>query len=122
MSGRVDLRPEDRTIEVVEGDDITISITKEDIDGNAQDITGWEFWLTVKETPRDTDSDALFQKSVTSHIAPQSGETQLDIDPPDTKGMDGEYHYDMQYKDAANEITTFLRGTFAVANEITRGA
>lgn len=102
-----------------EGDDNTISITKEDDAGNPEDITGWTFWLTLKENRRDSDSDAVLQKEVTSHVDAANGKTEFVLSNTETSSLEGTYQYDMQYKTSAGDITTFLRGTMYFDGEVT---
>jgi len=109
-----------RDLTVTEGDDNTISIAYEDADGNAQDISGWEFWITAKTDRADSDADAVFQNSTTSHDDAANGETSLDIAGSDTSGKGGAtLVYDLQRKDSSGDITTFMTGQFHIEPETT---
>jgi len=112
-----------RDLEITEADDVTISITYEDTDGNAQDISGWEFWITAKQDRSDSDTDAVFQTSVTNHTDAANGETDIDIAAADTDGHGGEtLVYDLQRKDASGDVQTFMTGRLYVAAETTEAA
>lgn len=104
---------------LTEGDDDTFTVTYEDADGNAQDITGWTFWLTVKESITDADSDAVIQKEVTSHTDPTNGQTEFVVTQSDTADLRGNYDYDMQRRDGNGDIVTFATGRLTFEREVT---
>lgn len=114
MSGRfTDLEME------IEGDDFTYSLTFTDSDDNALDITNWTVWLTLKDHPSDADSDAKFQKKVTSHTDPSNGKTEITVESSDMEDREGVYYYDMQYKDDSGNVVTFLWGKINIRKGIT---
>jgi len=101
------------------GDDDTFTITYQDADGNVQDITGWTFWLTIKENKSDTDAEAVVQKTVTSHTDPTNGKTEIDVDAADTEDLAGNYWYDMQREDENGDIKTFAHGVMSIREDTT---
>lgn len=102
-----------------EGDDDTFVITKKDSDGNAEDISGWTFWLTIKADREDTDANATVQKKVTSHTDAANGETEISLTNSDTSDLQGKYYYDMQYKDGSSNIKTFMTGKIFFQPDVT---
>lgn len=106
-------------LQITSGDDETFSITKEDKDGNTEDITGWTFWLTIKTDQSDSDSDAVIQKNVTTHTDAVNGETNIELDATDTADLAGNYFYDMQFKTDAGDIKTFMYGNLNIQADIT---
>jgi hypothetical protein len=94
---------------ITEGDTYSTTLTITD-DGSTQDITGWTFWLTVKESPNDADSDAIIQKEVTSHVDAANGETVLSLTASETLGISTPKFYDIQYKKPSGEVRTPLKG------------
>lgn len=109
-----------RDLTFTEGDDEDLEITYNDANGNAQDITDWTFWITVKADIDDSDADAVFQNKVTTHDDPTNGVTTIPVNAADTDGEGGNTHvYDLQRKDASGNIKTFLAGQFHVVKEST---
>lgn len=103
-SGKIDFK-------MTEGDTATLEIHKTTENGGDIDITGWTFWLTAKEDQNDPDSEAAIQKTVTSHTDAVNGRTEFDLTTTDTDNLQGNYHYDMQYKTDTDDVVTFLSGT-----------
>lgn len=95
---------------ITEGDDYPVNLTITDGDGNAKDISGWTFWLTVKENRGDTDADAIIQEKVTSHTDAANGETEIVLADDDTSELDGKKYYDIQAKKADDTIQTLFKG------------
>lgn len=114
-----DFKAPTESIEIDSGDDETIVLTREKQDGTKHDITGWTFWLTVKDHPNDPDSDAVLQKQVTSHSDPTNGETRIDLTASDTSGLSGAYRYDIQEETDGGTTNTVLYGTFYVRQDVT---
>jgi hypothetical protein len=108
---------------ITQGDDQVIDIVREDADGNAIDITGFTYWLTVKKQLADADADAVIGPlSVTpgNHTDPANGETQIVIPSDTTAGVAvGEYYYDIQEKDSSDRISTLVRDTLSVREGVT---
>jgi hypothetical protein len=109
-------------IELMSGDDETFRITKQDQNGNAEDISGWIFWLTIKEDRDDSDSEAVIQKPVTSHTDPANGTTEVTLTADDTADLSGAYYYDMQFKTDTGTIQTFVIGGLYIKPDITEAS
>lgn len=101
------------------GDDETVEITRQDSDGNAIDITNYEFWLTAKAAKDDRDSEAKFQKHVTTHTDPSNGVTEIDISTGDTENLNGSFYYDIQEKTGGNAINTLVEGKLLIRKDVT---
>jgi hypothetical protein len=85
------------------------------------DITGSTIYFTMKRDLNDTDALAALQKIVTSHTGATSGLSQVKIEPEDTINLyPGKYYYDMQFKDAAGNIKTFVLGSLTLIETVTK--
>jgi hypothetical protein len=64
----------------------------EDEDAVDLDITGWKVYFMVKEKIDDTDAAAKISKTITTHTAPLSGETTIELSSADTNLL-GNYYF-----------------------------
>ena len=110
----------DTSISIYKKDYKDITVTVKDANGDPINITGYTFWLTVKIRETDPDEDAVIQKKVTSHTNPSAGITTFSLDTDDTDIDAKDYQYDIQMKATSGAITTLLRGTFIILQEITQ--
>lgn len=106
-------------IVIDQGDDETVTITRQHEDGSPIDITGYTVWLTVKESRSDADADAVVQKQETTHTDPTNGITELTLTAADTEPLAGSYYYDVQEKTAGGTVNTLLAGVFHVQPDVT---
>lgn len=106
-------------IELDEGDDETFALTRQDSSGLAIDISGYTFWLTVKNDPEDTDANAVLQKTVTAHTDAANGQTEIDLTNSDTEDLQGRYWYDIQEKTSGGTINTLMHGTLYFQPDVT---
>lgn len=107
--------------DVIRGDSHTINLTISNA-GTAVDITGYTVYFTVNSSsaPSD-DSTASIQKDVTTHTDPTLGQTTITLEPADTASLTpGTYWYDIQLKDASDNITSFAKDKFILISDITR--
>lgn len=102
-----------------QGDDETFAITREDSDGNAKDISGYTFWLTIKSNRSDSDANAVVQNKVTSHTDAANGQTEIDLTNSDTNSLAGNYHYDIQEKTDGGSVNTLVQGTMYFRTDVT---
>jgi len=110
----------DTSIKMFKRDTENIVVTVKDSDGVAIDITGYTFWLTIKTLEAQADSDAVLQKEITTHTNPTGGITTFPITSAESGAIEvGDYQYDIQMKSAANDISTLVRGTFIIEQDIT---
>lgn len=112
--------PQQDLNEFVRGDTWTnkIVLTK---DGTPIDITGEQFWVTLKLNPTASDEEADAQKEVTaSGTDATNGIVHVTLDAVDTVDLvPGRYYYDIQRK-SGNSIQTLLYGRVKVIRDITR--
>lgn len=102
------------------GDDKTINLTFTQ-DGSALDISGSTVTLTLKNSTRDSDVDAVLQKTVTSHSDPTNGITAVSITHDESDGLvPADYTYDIQIQLADDSVSTVVKGTFSVLADVTR--
>jgi len=101
------------------GDTFQRSLTVSDESGNPIDITGWTFILTIKNNRTDSDSEAVVQKVVSSHVSPADGRTEVIIDEAVTADLAGDYYYDIKYQDDTGFIDTVLNGVIRFEESIT---
>jgi len=103
-----------------EGDDFPYQITVVDSDGTAVDLTGYTFYMTVKDNKQDSDSQVIFKKTVTSIPSPELGIVTITVDRADTLTVSpGDYPYDIKYKDDSGDVRTVFRGKFRIVQAIT---
>jgi hypothetical protein len=89
------------------GDDYPIELTIKDLNGNAQNITGYKFWLTLKSSFDLDDASAELQFISTvgdnPNDQPLSGICFLYVPASITKDIPaGSYYYDIQQKAGVN--------------------
>lgn len=106
--------------DIVAGDDIEYNITFSDENDDPIDISGWEVWMTVKGDYEDSDADADIQVSTTSHDDALNGETSLIFASGDTSGLSGRKVWDLQIKDASDDIRTVVEGEVRFRPEVTQ--
>lgn len=110
-----------RTLEIIRGDTRAIDVTVKDSSGSPINITGGSVFFTVNasESPAD-DTDAEISKDVTSHTDAANGESRINLTSTDTDIDPGEYFYDIQFVDSADNVSSNEKGSFVVKSDITR--
>jgi hypothetical protein len=111
-------------IEAIRGDGETydLAITENDV---ALDLTGAEMWMTAKRHLRDTDAEAVFQKTVGDGITitdDTGGLATVELVPGDTSGLAARtvrLVYDVQVKLQSGRIVTPLKGRLTVEPDVT---
>lgn len=105
---------------VFKKNDITISVTVTDQDGNVVDITGGTVTLTVKENYGDADPGALQIIVLSGALTdPANGQTNIVIADTDTTSVDvGNYLYDIQLNTAGGDIYTLVLGNFLLKDKV----
>lgn len=86
------------------------------------DLTGYTVFFTVKpqdDTATD-DSSALIQKTVTSHVDPTNGLTNIVLSNTDTRIAPDTYVYDIQAKDGSGNISSTASQAIEFVNDITK--
>jgi len=110
----------DNRISMFRGDDNPITLTITDSAGDAVDITGYTFFMTVKKTYEDSDTDAIISKTVKNHTDPTGGITTITLTNSDTSKAAGVYKYDIQMKTDANLVYTLTVDDFILNDDVTR--
>ena len=84
------------------------------------DITGYEFFLTVKQSIDDLDADAVI--AINESVLPFASEGRVVIHVSNTLTQDlaGTYYYDIQVKAMSGDITTLMMGSMIFAKDTTR--
>ena len=113
--------------DIRQGDDYVLKFDY----GSTNDITGFEFTLTVKESFSDTDANAVLQYSSIAGSDPSDdaahGIAYLVVPSATTKAAEaGVYYYDVQVKTPSGNIATIIppvdeyKDKVVIAPEVTR--
>ena len=86
-----------------------ISIT---YNGGIQNITGWAIYFIVKQFQTDSDSSALINIEVTSHLFPITGQSFLSAAGTITANLTGQYYYQFSLVDNLGNRITPIGGTY----------
>jgi hypothetical protein len=105
-------------IEIIRGDDESITITVQDEDENSLLKSGAVLYLTIKEDFESDDDDAIFTKeyAISSDVASYT----IDLSNTETILPVGNYYADIQWKSELGKIKTIYRGFINVAYDVTR--
>jgi hypothetical protein len=113
-------------IKVYRGDDVSLTFTVKDENGDAVDITNDTIFFTVKAAKNATaagsaDLTAIIKKDngPGEHSDPTNGRTAFSLSHAETAVTPGLYYYDIQWVTASNEVTTFTVDEFEVLKEVT---
>lgn len=103
------------------GDDWTLKFTFTDTDGVPINITGYTFWMTLKSDPDAVDPGSAQVTATSGSPDAANGILYVTIPKAQTNSLTpGTYNYDLQQKDASNNVQTVLLGKVKVAKDITR--
>lgn len=108
-----------QSIEVVCKNDVTIELTLRNKRGKLMDLTGGTVFLTVKSDDTVADNDATLAKTITSHITPLKGRTNVALSATDTDKTPGEYIYDCKLITSTGAKHNTPRGVFTFTKEVT---
>ena len=109
----------------VRGDTWKFTFVFKDTNNAAIDITGLQYWFTVKESRDDTDAVAGVQVGpfVAEAADALLGQLDLAVSPLQTNDLEPKtYYYDLQEVNASNEVSTLLLGRVKVKQDITLSA
>ena len=91
------------------------------------DVSGGNFWFTVKQDLNDQDTSAVIRKELNAGITILNGPLGfilVTVDPPDTNNLNNEetvtYYWDLQYQDTNGIVRTVFIGKLTVIAEVTR--
>lgn len=107
-----------KTITRFRGDTNAIEVTVEDSSGDAVDITGYSFTLSVSASSEPDGLTPLF--SVSGSIASAVAGTVTFTPSAANTDHVGSYWYDIQMTDAGGLITTILEGPFILKQDVTQ--
>jgi hypothetical protein len=114
-----DLAPQAR------GDSWNIQFSFQDINSNPIDITGNQYWITLKSETSLSDSNAELQIGPVGSGSPDGSQGLLTIIIPaaSTNTLEPKtYNYDLQEVTASGNVSTLLLGKIRVKADITRSA
>jgi hypothetical protein len=100
------------------GDSGRLDVTVTQSDGTAYDLTGATLFLTVKNALTDADSAAVIRKEVTTHDAPEEGESYFEILTTDNATA-GVRFYDVQLVTDLGDVFTLFGGIWKVVGDVT---
>jgi len=106
-----------QTLEIIKNDDVNLTITLTDVDGDPINLTDSSVVFTVKASP--TDTDALIESTQTSHTNASAGITTISLVPTDTDVDPGVYYYDFQITDGNSRIQSTEIGKIIVSQDNT---
>jgi len=106
-------------INIIKGDDKTITTTFKDADGVVIDITGYTVFFTAKSKVSLADADAEISKTITSHSDPTVGQTQIILSDSETDISVGKYFWDLQIKDTSDKISSTNMGELFIVQDVT---
>ena len=102
------------------GDTVGFELEFKDQTGAPIDITGWKFFLTMKSSLDDADGSAVIAVDVTAHSDPTNGKTLIKAPDGAADSLDGDYYYDIQYKDTSGVIETVMSGIASFDKDVTQ--
>lgn len=111
---------QENNYEVWRGDTFSVRLEFTDTDGTAIDITGWTIFFTLKRKKKDSDTEALISKTITSIPNPTLGIYTFTLAASELNTFEGMYYYDFQIKLADGKIYTIPGGTITFLVDITR--
>lgn len=100
------------TLTLVRGDDQDVGVTVRNPDGSAYNLTDCTLTLTVRQNTYF--SPVVLAKSVTQHLDPTNGSSQISFVPAETEGMDESTRYFDIRLTAGGKVKTLAYGPFLV--------
>ena len=101
------------TLTLVRGDNQTLGVTVTQPDGTVYNLSGASLIFTAKDPVRF--SEQIIYKSGSSHLAPESGISQITFDPADTDGLGKQkYYFDIKLLSSLNTVTTLVYGNLLI--------
>lgn len=109
----------------VRGDTWGLNFNIQDSTGAPEDITGYEYWFTLKVNPDDTDANAALQEGPVV-ISPQNGvigKVYIEVPAFETFYLTPRtYYYDLQEVTPEGRVSTLLIGKVKVVKDVTLSA
>ena len=107
-------------LKIYRGDTKTFSLTFQNSEGNAKDITGATIYFTAKKDVQDSDDDAVIQVTQTTHSDPTNGKSSIALSTDDTDIDPGRYNYDFQLVESDGSVTTLVVDRLVILADISR--
>jgi hypothetical protein len=105
----------------VRGDTYPDRIRIKDADGNAVDITGWTFTLTINRVQKPVDVSTQVVQTAGTIIAPATdGVVEFAWDDTKANQSPGTYYYDIQIIDGATKRRTPVLANYIFVQDITK--
>ena len=111
------------TIQLIRGDDATLSVTFKDQNGAVIDLTGYTIYFNVKKEKDlsiDTDTPAVISKKITVIPNPNLGIVAITIGHAETNLPIGIYAWDLQLKSGSGLITSTQKGQLEVIQDVSK--
>lgn len=86
--------------------------------GQAQDITGWTIYFTVKVQVKDPDSSAVISQVITTHSDPLKGKTLIELTPDDTDITAGNYYHSVDFKNTLDQTGVLFTGKLKIQKAV----
>lgn len=109
---------ESQTLQVIRGDDVTLTVVFTDENDELIDITNSVVYFTVKEDLDDTDEEAIIRTSQDTHSAPTVGQTTIELSHELTAVEAGSYYYDLQVI-RGDKVSSIIYGRFEIIKDVT---
>lgn len=109
-------------IQLIRGDDTTLTITFTDETGTAIDLTGKTVYFTVKkdsDLSKSDDTSAIIKKTITAHSDPILGKTVVTLSNTDTNQAIGFYWWDLQILSSGKKASS-LKGQLEIIQDVTK--
>lgn len=106
----------------VRGDSWTLKFQIQNSAGAPVDLTGNDYWLTLKTNIDDTDAQAVLQIGpvVVTGANAIAGLLTINVNPDYTENLEAKtYYYDLQEVNSSNIVSTLLIGKVKVVKDVT---
>lgn len=106
----------------VRGDTWYFTFIARDASNASLDITGNEYWFTLKASQDDTDANAAIQLGpfIPEYADAIQGKINVIVQPDVTTVAPQSYYYDLQEVTPGGKVTTLLLGKIKVVKDVTR--
>ena len=106
----------------VRGDTWILTFNIQTSAGAPENITGYDYWLTLKSAIDDTDAEADLQIGPVTAGSPNAslGILEIIVTPEQSETLEAKtYFYDLQEVNSSNEVSTLLIGKVKVVKDVT---
>lgn len=107
-------------IQIIRGDDQTITLYFTDENDAVIDLTDCTVFFTVKKKKSDLDADAIIAVDQDDHVDAEAGRTALFLASADTDDLEpGDYFWDAQIKFVDGKVRSVYADVLTVLPDIT---